>query len=73
MIGAWRRFTEGVRRIIRVLLLFAIARVVFGIALIFVFQREAVAWGYEATLVVIAAALVYLGVALAVRRRPSID
>jgi O-antigen/teichoic acid export membrane protein len=71
MIAAWRRVVDGVRRLVRVLLLFAVARVVLGLALILLFDREAVAWGYEATLVVLAACIVYAAVGLAVRRRPA--
>ena len=69
MRSTWQRLTGGLRGILRVLVLFAMARVALGIALILVFDREAVAWGYEATLVVIAAFVVYVAVGLAVRRR----
>ncbi|MBF6599061.1 MAG: hypothetical protein IVW36_00960 [Dehalococcoidia bacterium] len=66
--SAWAAAREGARRVVRALVLFAIARLILGIALITVFDRGAVAWGTEATLVVLAAAVVYLGVGLAVRR-----
>lgn len=71
MRATWHRLTEGVRRIFRVLVLFAVARLVFGIALIAVFDRGAVAWGREATLVVVAAVVVYGLVGLAVSRRSA--
>lgn len=71
MRATWHRLTEGVRRIFRVLVLFAIARLALGIVLIAVFDRGAVAWGREATLVVVAAAAVYALVGLAVSRRTA--
>jgi hypothetical protein len=67
----WHRMTEAARRIFHVLVLFAIARLVLGVALIAVFDRGAVAWGREATLVVVAAAAVYVLVGLAVSRRTA--
>lgn len=71
MRSLWHAFTGRVRQILRVLVLFAIARAVFGVALILFFDREAVAWGYEATLVVVAAFVVYVAVGFAVRRRAT--
>ena len=70
MRAAWRRFSSGVQRIFRLLVLFAVLRLALGVAML-VFDRRAVAWGYEATLVVLAAVMIYVGVALAVRRRPA--
>ncbi len=70
MRAAWRRLSRGVQRIFRLLVLFAVLRLALGVAML-VFDRHAVAWGYEATLVVLAAVIVYVGVALAVRRRPA--
>jgi hypothetical protein len=71
MRAAWQRCGRVVQRIVRVLVLFAIARLILGLALILFFDRGAVAWGREATLVVVAAAMVYAAVGLAVRRRPA--
>ncbi len=75
MLNAWRRTVATGRRIFRLLVLFAVLRLVAGIALLALFDRDAIAWGYEATLVVIAAIVVYLLVALAVRHGapPSVD
>ena len=56
------------QKIGRVIVLFAIARLLAGVAVIALFDRDAVAWGYEVTLIVLAAAVIYVGVALAVRR-----
>lgn len=48
-------------------MLFCALRFVAGIAAIVLFDRDAIAWGPELTLIVAAMAVVYLGVALAVR------
>ncbi|MHB8376698.1 MAG: hypothetical protein ACYDEB_07050 [Dehalococcoidia bacterium] len=71
MRAAWHRVSGGVRRIFRLLVLFAVLRLALGVAMIVAFDRNAVAWGYEATLVVLAAVTVCVGVALVVRRRPA--
>lgn len=63
--------TEGVRRIFHVLVLFAIARLVLGVALIVVFDRGAVAWGREATFIVVGVGAVYALVGFAVSRRTT--
>lgn len=67
-VAAYRSVARTLRRIVEVALLFAIARVVFGLALILVFDREAIAWGYETTAIVMMAVAVCFGVGLAVRR-----
>jgi len=65
--NAWRRFTSRARRAWRIVVLFCALRFVAGIAAIVLFDRDAIAWGPELTLIVAAMAVVYLGVALAVR------
>ena len=57
-----------IRRTFRILALFALLRLLLGVAIIALFDREAVAWGDEATLVVAAACVVCVAVALSVRR-----
>jgi amino acid transporter len=48
--------------------LFILLRLVVGIAVLVFFDRDAVAWGWTVTFVVIAMLAVYVLVALAVRR-----
>ncbi|HZP58515.1 MAG TPA: hypothetical protein VFC53_13345 [Dehalococcoidia bacterium] len=55
-------------RLLRLLLLLAAARFATGLALIAIFDRGSVAWGWQATAVVLASAAVYLAAALALRR-----
>jgi len=69
MLNWWRRTAVMVRRIFRILVLFAVLRLLLGVAIIVVFEREAIAWGYEATLVVAAACVIYVGVAFCLTRR----
>ena len=68
LVGAYRRVARLMRRSIEVALLFAIARLLFGLALILLFDREAIAWGYETTAIVVMAVAVYFAVGLSVRR-----
>ena len=68
MINAWRGFTGRVQRVFRLIVLFCVLRVVIGLAVLLLFNRDAIAWGPELTVLVIAIAAVYVGVALAVRR-----
>ena len=62
-------------RVFRFILLFAVVRIIVGVAAIAFFDRGAFAWGPELTIIVAVAAVVYLAVALCVRRwsspRPS--
>ena len=67
MIRAWRNFGSRVRTAFRVLALFLVLRVIVGVAVIVFFDRDAVAWGPELTVVVIGALAVVLLVGLAVR------
>ena len=66
--NTWRRLTSGVRRLVSLLLLFAVLRIVVGVAVIALFERDAVAWGIEATLIALAVFAACLLAALAVRR-----
>jgi hypothetical protein len=63
-----RRTIETTRRIFRILVLFAVLRLLLGLAIIALFDREAIAWGIEATLIVAATCAMCVGVALRVRR-----
>lgn len=67
MVGAWRRFAAKARRAWRVVVLFCALRFVAGVAAIAIFDRGAIAWGPELTVIVAAMVVVYLLVALAVR------
>ena len=67
MINAWRNFASRVRTAFRFLALFLVVRVIAGVAIIVFFDRDAVAWGMELTVVIIGALAVVLLVGLAVR------
>lgn len=67
MIVAWRRFAANIQRIFRLIVLFCVLRFIVGIAVILLFDRNAIAFGPALSLVVLAMIVVYLGVALAVR------
>ncbi|MBI5284730.1 MAG: hypothetical protein HY874_06515 [Chloroflexi bacterium] len=68
MINAWRGMAARVQRVFRLIVLFCALRLAFGVGAILLFDRGAVAWGWELTAVVVAAVAVYVLVALAVRR-----
>ena len=68
LVHAYRRAVRGLRRLVEIALLFAVARLAFGLALILVFDRDALAWGYETTAIAIMAVAVYLAVGLSWRR-----
>ena len=68
MMKAWRGFTGRVQRIFRLIVLFCVLRFAVGLGALLLFDRDAVAWGPELTVLVIAIVAVYVGVALAVRR-----
>ncbi len=68
MMNTWRRALSTLQRVMEIILLFALVRVIVGVAMIALFNRDAVAWGIELTLIVGAAFAVSIGVALAVRR-----
>jgi amino acid transporter len=57
-----------IQRLFRLVVLFILLRLVVGIAVLVFFDRDAVAWGWTVTFVVIAMLAVYVLVALAVRR-----
>jgi hypothetical protein len=61
-------FTSRIQRIFRLVVLFCVLRVAAGLAAILLFDRDAMAWGVELTLIVVAMLAIYLLVALAVRR-----
>ncbi|TAK67475.1 MAG: hypothetical protein EPO22_02895 [Dehalococcoidia bacterium] len=67
MIRAWRNFAARVRTAFRFLALFLVVRVIVGVAVIVFFDRDAVAWGPELTIVVVGALAVVLLVGVAVR------
>ena len=67
MIRAWHNFAGRVRTAFRFVALFLVVRVIFGVAIIVFFDRDAVAWGPELTVVIIGAFAVVLLVGLAVR------
>ena len=67
MINAWRNFAGRVRSAFRFVALFLVVRVIVGVGVIVFFDRDAVAWGPELTVVVIGAVAVVLLVGLAVR------
>jgi hypothetical protein len=67
MIERWHRTGARIQRIFRLVVLFCILRFVVGLAAIAIFDRGALAWGLELTLVIAAAIAVYLSVALIVR------
>jgi hypothetical protein len=73
MRSRWHAFTSKIQRLFRLIVLFCVLRFVVGIAMIAIFDRGAIAWGPELTVVIIAMLAVYLGVALIVRyaSRPS--
>lgn len=64
----WQRAGAVARRIAGVIVLIAIVRIAAGAAIIALFDRDAVAWGPEVTAIVVAAVVVPVLVALAVRR-----
>jgi hypothetical protein len=68
MRARWQAFTAKLQRIFRLIVLFCVLRFVVGIAMIAIFDRGAIAWGPELTVVIVAMLAVYLGVALIVRR-----
>jgi hypothetical protein len=67
MLDRWHRIGARIQRIFRLVVLFCILRFVAGFAAIAIFDRDAIAWGPELTLVIAAAVVLYLGVALIVR------
>jgi len=68
MLNAGRRAISALQRVMEIILLFAIVRVIVGVTMIALFNRDAVAWGIELTLIVALTFAVCVGVALAVRR-----
>ena len=66
---AWRSLGSRVQRIFRLFVLFLVLRLLAGLAAIVVFDREAIAWGWEATAVVLAMIIVYALVGAVLRRR----
>lgn len=64
----WRSTKRRLGQILQVILLFAIVRTLFGVGMIAFFDRDAVAWSAEMTLVTLAAVAVCVAAALAVRR-----
>ena len=67
MVDAWRGAVAKIQRVFHLIVLFCVLRFIVGIAAIALFDREAIAFGPELTIVVLAIVVVYLLVALAVR------
>ena len=67
MIRAWRNIVARTQRVFRLVVLFIVVRLVVGVGAIVLFDRDAVAWGPELTIVVLGALAVVLLVGLAVR------
>jgi hypothetical protein len=65
---AWQSAVAKVRRVFRLIVLFCVLRLAVGVAMIAIFDRDAIAWGPELTVIVVAALVIYVLVALAVRR-----
>jgi hypothetical protein len=68
MVNAWRGFTGRVQRVFRLIVLFCVLRFVVGLVVLLLFNRDAIAWGPELSVLVVAIVAVYVGVALIVRR-----
>ena len=68
MLSAFGRYRSIFRRLLELVLLFAVARIIAGVAVVALFSRDAVAWGWELTLITVAAFAVCVAVALCVRR-----
>ncbi|MEX2226697.1 MAG: hypothetical protein WEB52_09640 [Dehalococcoidia bacterium] len=66
--GMWRGFVSKLQFALRVLLVFAIARLLAGIIIITFVERDAVAWTWGLTLLMAAGIAICFGAALAVRR-----
>jgi hypothetical protein len=64
----WQSLVSKAQFVLRVLLAFALARVLAGILVIAVFDRDSVAWSYGLTALLAAAMALCLFAALAVRR-----
>jgi membrane protein YdbS with pleckstrin-like domain len=69
MRAAWRSFGSKVQRIFRLIVLFLVLRLLVGLAAIVLFDRDTLAWGWQATAVVLAMIIVYALVGVVVRRR----
>ena len=67
MRARWHAFASKVQRLFRLVVLFCILRFVVGIAMIVFFDRNAIAWGWELTLIVAGAIIIPIAVALVVR------
>ncbi len=67
MIRTWRNLVAKTRMLFRLIVLFLIVRFIVGLTMIAFFDRGAVAWGPELTVVVVGALAVVLLVGLAVR------
>ncbi len=68
MFARWHSLAAKIQRLFRLVVLFIVLRLVVGVAVLLFFDRGAVAWGWEVTLVVVAMLAAYVLVALAVRR-----
>jgi hypothetical protein len=66
--GWWRSLTSKFQFVVRVLVAFAIARIILGVIMIAFFDRDAVAWSYELTALLALGVLLSFAAAMAVRR-----
>lgn len=64
----WHAATARLQRLFRLVILFCILRFVVGIAMVAVFDRDAVAWGWHLTAITAAAIAIPTAVALILRR-----
>lgn len=67
MRARWHAFASKVQRLFRLVVLFCILRFVVGIGVIVLFDRDAVAWGWQLSLIVAGAIIIPIAVALVVR------
>jgi hypothetical protein len=64
----WRSLVSKAQLVLRVLLVFALARVLAGVLIIAFFGRDSVAWSYGLTAMLAVAMALCLFAALAIRR-----
>lgn len=68
MRARWHAASAKIQRLFGLLVLFCALRLIVGIVFLLVFNRGAVAWGWEVAIVVATMLGVYVPVTLAVRR-----
>jgi uncharacterized membrane protein HdeD (DUF308 family) len=63
-----RRGQAFAKRVLELILLFAIARIIAGVLVLALFSRDAVAWGWPLTAITAGVFAICLGTAMLVRR-----